>query len=251
MEGQVEYEELLGFLQTRRTVRALKPDPLSADLVEKMLEAARWAPTGFNMQPQELLVVRDPELQAELRKIIDGCMESDFALEVAREAWQGPTWTPGPGRRIACPIAPIYVLVLGDQRRRVGLPMNVRYERQKSDSIFEASLSNALLCLWLAAHSLGLGVQPVSAVKNGRGQCLVKHLLNLPEHIYLYEMLAVGYPAPEAAPRAKLLRHLDEIVHYDRVSDDAFMGDEQLKKQIRKLRAGNVARHVLTEDEQG
>jgi nitroreductase len=246
----VEYEGLLDLLKTRRTIRALKPDALPDELVQKMLEAARWAPTGFNMQPQELLVVRDPGLQTALRQIIDDCIQGGFALEVAREAWQGATWTPGAGHKIVCPVAPLYVLVLGDQRRRAGLPMNVRYERQKSDSIFEASLSNALMLVWLAAHSLGLGVQPVSAVKNGRGQCLVKHLLNLPEHIYVYEMLAVGYPATQAAPPAKLLRHLDEMVHYDRVPDDGFMGDEELKKQIRKLRAGNVARHVLTKDAQ-
>ena len=56
--------------------------------------------------------------------------------------------------------------------------------------------------LWLAAHSLGLGAQPVSAVKNERVQGLVKHLLNLPDFIYIYELLVVGYRALESGPPA-------------------------------------------------
>jgi hypothetical protein len=40
------------------------------------------------------------------------------------------------------------------------------------------------------------------------------------------------------------MRHLDEMVHYDRASDDEFLGEEELRRQIVKLRAGNVARHV-------
>ena len=70
------------------------------------------------------------------------------------------------------------------------------------------------------------------------------------ELLVVREMLAIGYPADEAAPRAKLQRHLDEIVHYDRVPDDGFMTDDEVKTQIRKLRSGNVARHVLTDDAQ-
>ncbi len=40
------------------------------------------------------------------------------------------------------------------------------------------------------------------------------------------------------------MRHLDEMVHHERAADDEFMSDEELRKQIVKLRAGNVARHV-------
>ena len=43
--------------------------------------------------------------------------------------------------------------------------MAARYAKQKGDSIFESSLSNAFMFEWLAAHSLGLAAQPVSAVK--------------------------------------------------------------------------------------
>ena len=46
-ERTVDFEELLPFPQTRRTIRAIKSDPIPDQAVEKILEAARWAPTGF------------------------------------------------------------------------------------------------------------------------------------------------------------------------------------------------------------
>ena len=240
----MEYEELLEFVKGRRTVRALRPDAIPDETVDKVLELARWAPTGFNLQPTEFLVVKDRELRQQVKKIVDDWIETDFyALEATRESWQGPPWTLETRGRVTCPLAPVYILVTGDTRRRAGLPMNARYSKQKGDSIFESSLSNAFLYLWLAAHSLGLGAQPVSAVKNERVQGLVKHLLNLPDFIYIYELLVIGYPANDISPPAKLMRHLDEVVHNGRAPDDGFLSEEDLRKQIRKLRVGNVARH--------
>ncbi len=240
----MEYEELLALVKGRRTVRALKPDPIPDDLVDKMLELARWAPTGFNMQPVEFLVVRDLHLRRQIKKIVEDWAEHDFyALEATREVWQGPPWTLENRGRVVCPLAPVYIFVLGDTRRRLGLPMNARYAKAKGDSIFETSLANAFMYLWLAAHSLGLAAQPVSAVKDGTVRGLVTHLLNLPDFVYVYELLVVGYSALEKGSAAKLMRHLDEMVHYDRLQDDDLLSEEELRKQIRKLRLGNVARH--------
>lgn len=136
------------------------------------------------------------------------------------------------------------IVFLGDTRRRAGLPMAARYSKQKGDSIFESSLSNAFMYAWLAAHSLGLVAQPVSGVKYPKVQGLVKHLLNLPDFMYVYDILLVGRPAEEGRPSGKLTRRLDEMVHHDRAADDELMSDEALRAQIVKLRAGNVARHV-------
>jgi nitroreductase len=240
----MQYEDLLGLVRSRRTIRTIAPDPIPEETVEKILEVARWAPTGFNMQPMEFLVTQDPELRSQAKKIIDDWIETDFyALEATREEWQGPSWDPKIHGRLECPLAPVFIFILGDNRRRLGLPMNARHERLKGDSIFESSLSNAFVFAWLAVHSLGLAAQPVSAVKNGKVQGLIKQVLGLPDFIYVYELLLVGYSAMEGEPSAKLMRHLDEMVHRDRAGGKEFLSDEELKKQIRKLRVGNVARH--------
>jgi nitroreductase len=248
----VQYEDFLEFVKGRRTLRAIKPDPIPDELVQKLLEAARWAPTGFNMQPLEFLVVKDPGLRASIKQIVDDYKNSDFfALEGTREPWQGSQWSIETHGRWEMPSAPVIILVMGDTRRRVGLPMAARYATQKGDSIFESSLANAFMYMWLAAHGLGLAAQPVSGVKYPKVQGLVKHLLNLPDFIYVYDMFLVGYSAMDGGPSAKLMRHLDEMVHYERAADDEFMNEEELRKQIVKLRAGNVARHAEADRVEG
>jgi nitroreductase len=241
----VEYEEFLELIKTRRTIRAFKPDPLPDETVEQVLEAARWAPTGFNMQPVELLVVEDAGLRAEVRRIVDDYKNRTFfALEATREPWQGSPWSIETHGRWATPEAPVMIAVLGDTRRRVGLPMAARYATQKGDSIFEASLAGAFLYLLLAAHSLGLAAQPVSGVKYPSVQGLVKHLLDLPDFIYLYDIVLLGRPAMDAPVAGKVTRSLEEMTHRDRAAADEFPSDEALRRQIKALRAGNVARHV-------
>ena len=241
----MQYDELLELVKSRRTIRAFKADSIPDETVERLLEIARWAPTGFNTQPAEFLVVRDLELRKAAKKIVDDWIETDFyALEACREPWQGAPWTRETHGRLDCPPAPVYLFILGDTRRRAGLPMNARYSRQKGDSIFESSLANVFMCLLLAAYSLGLAAQPVSAVKNSRVQGLLKCLLNLPDFIYVYELLLIGYSAMEGGPSARLVRRLDEVVHFDRAADDEFLSDEELRRQIRKLRSGTVARHT-------
>ncbi|HTX67741.1 MAG TPA: nitroreductase family protein [Thermoleophilia bacterium] len=241
----MQYEEFLELIRTRRTIRAFKPDPLPEGTIEKLLEAARWAPTGFNMQPVELLVVEDAGLRTEIRRIVDDYKNRTFfALEATREPWQGSPWSIETHGRWATPDAPVMIAVLGDTRRRVGLPMAARYARQKGDSIFEASLAGAFLYLLLAAHSLGLAAQPVSGVKYPSVQGLVKHLLNLPDFIYLYDIVLIGESAMDKPLSAKVTRDLDQMVHHDRAADDEFPGEEELRRQIVRLRAGNVQRHV-------
>jgi len=242
----VQYEEFLAFIKGRRTVRAIKPDPLPDDTVDKLLEAARWAPTGFNMQPVELLVVDDPELRAAIRRIVDDYKNSDFfALEATREPWQGSPWSIASHGRWETPAAPVMIAVLGDTRRRVGLPMAARYAKQKGASIFESSLANAFLCILLAAHSLGLAAVPCSGVKYPTVEGKVKALLALPDFIYLYDLVLVGESAMgDEKLSGKLMRPRGEMVHRDRAADDEFLGEDELRAQLVKLRAGNVARHV-------
>ena len=69
----------------------------------------------------------------------------------------------------------------------------------------------------------------------------MKHILNLPDYIWVYDILMIG--KSEMDPGGKLVRPLAEMTHYDRAKDDEFMDEETLHEQIKKLRAGNVARH--------
>src|ERR1700739_62474 len=50
-------------MSTMRAMRRLKPDPVSDELINKILQAAQWAPSGGNTQRWRFLVVKDPEIK--------------------------------------------------------------------------------------------------------------------------------------------------------------------------------------------
>ncbi len=63
--------DLYEAMSTLRAVRRLRPDPVPDDVVERVLQAACWAPTGGNMQPWRVIVVRSPERKAALQEIYE------------------------------------------------------------------------------------------------------------------------------------------------------------------------------------
>ena len=52
--------ELYEAMSTLRAVRRLRPDPIPDDVLDRVLQAAAWAPSGGNVQPFRILVVKSP-----------------------------------------------------------------------------------------------------------------------------------------------------------------------------------------------
>lgn len=87
---------LMEAMSTLRAVRRLKADPIPDDVLDRVLQAAAWAPTGGNAQPWRIVLVQDAakkerlgELYAEQWAIfargyqanVDGLPEADKAQE--------------------------------------------------------------------------------------------------------------------------------------------------------------------------
>jgi len=49
-------------IRKRRTVRRFKPEPISREVLDKLIDAARLAPSAANLQPTEYIVVDEPRL---------------------------------------------------------------------------------------------------------------------------------------------------------------------------------------------
>ena len=56
-------------IRTRRTVRDFKPDPVPDDVLYRILQAARWAPSSSNSQPWNFVVVTEPATIARLAEV--------------------------------------------------------------------------------------------------------------------------------------------------------------------------------------
>lgn len=61
--------DLYQAMSTLRAVRRLRPDPIPEDVLERVLTAATWAPTGGNLQPWRMIVVRSEEKKQALQDL--------------------------------------------------------------------------------------------------------------------------------------------------------------------------------------
>jgi nitroreductase len=69
--------ETLDAIQMRRSVRAYDPRPVPEEVLEKVLEAGRIAPSASNRQPWHFIVVTDPEK----RKALSGGPYAKFLVD--------------------------------------------------------------------------------------------------------------------------------------------------------------------------
>lgn len=237
----MDYNTFLELVKNTRSIRRFKPDPVPDEYIEQIIEAARWAPSGFNQQPWEFVVIRKPEFRKRISELSGLYTSLSREMETTRDPSQ-KVWKPEPAGSVAdYTIAPVFILMLGDTRTIEGLPMGVKFDKHRRETIFTSSLANAFLYMHMAAGTLGLASQWVSAVSSPHASCMLKGLLGIGRVMDIYDMLAVGYPAVE--PRTKLLRDKDKIIHYDYCGADAFRTDEEVQEYIRKSRTWTIASH--------
>jgi nitroreductase len=245
----MDYKELLELVKNRRSIRRFKPEPLPEGYVEKIIEVARFAPSGFNMQPWEFVVVQREDLKKRIVEIIDYYWAHSKDMETARESWQGRSWKltgmarePGDYSE-----APVYILLYGDPRTLPGLPMGVRYDLNRSRLIYTSGLANAFLYMHLAATTLGLASQWISAVQTPYAHCMIKKLLNIPAELEIYDMMALGYPA--LTPSGKYLRDREEMIHYDDSGSAPFRDETEVREFVKKARNWNIGVHQRKAEE--
>lgn len=238
------YDTLFQLVQQRRSIRRFKSDPIPPEIIEKILEVARWAPSGFSTQPWEFVVLTEAAHRQAIVRFTAGYWESCLDMEKARPDWQGKTWqlkgmTNEPGDYSE---APVYILVFGDPRALDALPMGVQCDKHRKQLIYQSSLANTFLYMQLAAASLGVAAQWYSAVQTPYSSCLIKDYLGVPEQFDVYDMMVLGYPA--LTPTKKFLRQLAEMVHWGIDNRGSFRSDEQVRDFVRRARAWVTGMHA-------
>lgn len=56
-------------IRTRRTWRHFKPDPIPPELIHKLVQVARWAPSSSNLQPGHVVVITEQDTINKLAEI--------------------------------------------------------------------------------------------------------------------------------------------------------------------------------------
>ncbi len=239
----MDYDFLLNLVKNRRSIRRFKKDTIPDEIIEKILEVARWAPSGFNLQPWEFVVVEKEALRRDVIKITTEFWRQSAEMEQARPENSGRSWklTGINNEKGDYTEAPVYIIVCGDPRTKTGLPMGVQCDRYRQETIYTSGLANTFLYMTLAATALGLASQWYSAVQTPYASCMIKNLLNIPMDFDIYDMLVLGYPA--ISPPKKLLRDREKMIHWNGCGHADLRNDAEAKEFVLKARNWNIGTH--------
>lgn len=167
---------ILEIIKERRSVRRYRPDPIPEEAILRVLDAARFSPSGKNLQPWKFIIVKDKALK---RHLAEASNRQFFIAE-----------------------APVIIVACGFPDRcysRMGNYM-------KS---WPVDVAIAVEHMILQAQEEGLGTCWVGAFEEEK----VKSLLNVPEGVKVLALTPLGYPDENPVPRRR--KSLEEIVSYD------------------------------------
>jgi nitroreductase len=166
-------------IRTRRSIRSYKPDPIPEEVLMRILDAARIAPSGSNRQPWKFIVVKDEELR---KRLAAACHNQTFIAE-----------------------APVIIVACG---------YNIHWNRggYMGDLSMLIDVSIAFTHLILAARAEGLGTCWIGAFDNEE----VKKILGVPEDVNVVAITPLGYPKDEEFREPGSRKALSEIISIDR-----------------------------------
>lgn len=164
----------------RRDIRRFRSDPLSDEVLWRLLDAAHHAPSVGFMQPWNFIVVRSTGVRARVKELFERERQAAacFYDEPRRSEYLGL-------KLEGIMEAPVNLCVTCDPTRG-GIVLG-RNAQPETDVY---STCCAVENLWLAARAEGIGVGWVSILKVAQ----LREILGIPPHVLAVAYLCVGYP---------------------------------------------------------
>jgi nitroreductase len=188
----------------RRSIRAFKPDPISREIIENILNLVIKAPSAINLQPWEFIVAMDEEKDRLSRKLIKSYKEKQISCSPGNVKPLADTFSK---RGLAS------VELMTPSLAKMGQEFN-RFINEGSCNFYGAPVA-IVLCLdnafskarlvdvgiavgyfVLIAQSLGLGTCTIGLINAYEEE--IKEVLNIPENKDVVIGIALGYPDLES-----------------------------------------------------
>ena len=167
--------DIMETIQNRYSCRSYQNKPIEPEKLETLMEAARLAPSARNIQDWRFVIVTDAQTRRRLQQAAAG------------QVFVGQ--------------APVVIAACSSTNKRMNLC------GQPYSSI---NVSIALEHIALTATSLGLATCWIGSFKPQR----VRQILNIPTHIEIVELMAIGYPADR--PKSPNRLSLDQIACHEK-----------------------------------
>lgn len=208
-----EYEQKTGVykaIMQRRDIRAqFTSDPVSDEILDKLLRAAHHAPSVGFMQPWNFLIIRDNDTKNKVHMGFQRAHDESAGMFAGdkKEKYQG-------FKLEGIRESPVNLLVTCD-RARTG-PVVIGRTVQPEMDLY--STVCAVQNLWLAARAEGIGVGWVSIIHEQE----LRNIFKLPDSVVVIAYLCIGHVShfpemPELEKAGWLPRlNLDELVFYEK-----------------------------------
>jgi F420 biosynthesis protein FbiB-like protein len=194
---------LAQIMRGRRSVRAFQQRPVAPELVEQVLEAARWAPSPHGRQPWRFALLTTPEARQRLAEAMGVEWRRQLALDGQDQATVELRLTKSRQRITEAPVVIVPCLYLED------LDSYPDDERQAAETTMAVqSLGCAVQNMLLAAYSLGLDAGWMCAPLFCPDT--VRAALGLAPTLIPHALIPMGYAARDPVRRPRL--PLDELV---------------------------------------
>jgi len=185
-------EELLTLIATRHSTRKFKPDIVAQDLLDKVIEAGRRAPSGKSRNQNHFLVIRDKDVLDKLVQLV----QSEFAkMEITPENEAnigGAIKLSKKGNYVFKYNAPVLIVVANKKA----------YGNNMADAC--AAMENMLL----AANALDLGACWINQLRWLQDNPVLLeylHSLGMKEDEWVFGSVSLGYPdLPDGLPNRNI-----------------------------------------------
>lgn len=227
--------EILKIIRERHSSRG-EFDPskqVPKDKLGMIIEAARWAPTAHNMQNFDIVVLDDKKVIETIGKIRSVTSEEFIRenfeqMSMTEEELQRkmvgilgtqfpPKWRDASKldeaikERTPSPLS--YTIRGGQTILLVFYDARKRAPASEGDFLGILSLGCVMENIWLAAESMGIGVQIVSSLGSPTE---AKKILGIPENLVVAFSIRLGYPISEPPKYLRVRRDVDDFTHANR-----------------------------------
>jgi F420 biosynthesis protein FbiB-like protein len=179
---------VLELIQSRRSLRRYRPEPVSRALIERLLLAANWSPSAHNRQPWRFVVLESGHQKEALALAMAGRLRQDLLADGAAAQHIEADTQRSYERLTAAPVIILMCLSMID------MDQYADHKRGQAEYLMAVqSVAMAGQNLLLAAHEAGLGACWLCAPLFCPD--VVAETLGLPQDWQPQGLITLGYPA--------------------------------------------------------
>jgi len=187
---------IIDALKTRRSIRKYSSRRIAKEVLNEILDAARWAPSAHNAQPWRFVVLTKNALKRNLAEAMASAWMMDMNEDNVPVEVREKLTKISVERFAHAPVIAVACLTMEDM-----IQYTDEFRQQCEHDLAVQSLGAAIQNVLLTAHAYGLGAcwfcAPVFCKE------AVRKALKIPEDVEPQALITMGYPAEKPRPLHK------------------------------------------------